>query len=51
MYVRSLEDTLASVRLAGAEVGEEVDELEDEEEIYWKIPLAFNGPRHLQVVR
>ena len=51
MHSSSLEDTLASVRLAGAEVGEEVEEEEDEEEEnpFADLPLAFDEPRHTQV--
>lgn len=49
MPVKALEDALDSVRLGGAEVGEEVEESSEDSEDFWKIPLAFNSPRHLQV--
>ena len=39
-----------SVRLAGAEVGEELQDEAEEGKIFWTIPLAFNSPRHLQVL-
>ena len=40
-----------SVRLAGAEVGEELQDEAEEGKLFWTIPLAFNSPRHLQVLR
>ena len=50
MPVKALEDALDSVRLGGAEVGEEVEESTEETEKFWNIPLAFNSARHLQVM-
>lgn len=50
MPVKALEDALDSVRLGGAEVGEEVEESSEDSEDFWKIPLAFNSPRHLQEI-
>ena len=49
MPVKALEDTMTSLSLGGAEVGEEVEESEEKTE-FWDIPLAFNSPRHLQVI-
>lgn len=53
MTMKTLEDTLASVELAGAEVGEEVEEtprgIKSQDE-FWEIPLAFNSPRHLEEI-
>ena len=50
MPVKALEDTMTSLSLGGAEVGEEVEESEEKTE-FWDIPLAFNSPRHLQVIK
>ena len=34
----------------GAEVGQELDDEADPEIKFWDIPLAFNSPRHLEVL-